>query len=288
MGKNAQANWDDMRFVLAVAEQGSVAAAARILGVNHATVLRRIAGFETQHGLKVFERTPQGYQISADRRALIEAMREAGDALGQVEQLISHERPRLGHSIRVTSTDAFCQSILPPILAGLARQISSPIDILSGNSHLDFSRLQADITVRPTPSLPEELVGEMAGRFRFGIYRPKGIKDTSWIGLSGAITRTTAADWLVRNVPRGEILLTGDSFTALAGLVAAGQGKALLPVFLGDGWNGIERVEVPEDIGSVPIWIASHSDLAASSRLAKARAYIVKELKKQGAALLGA
>ena len=42
-------NWDDLRFVLAVAETGTVSGAARLLGVNHATVLRRVAAFETRH-----------------------------------------------------------------------------------------------------------------------------------------------------------------------------------------------------------------------------------------------
>lgn len=288
MVKNAQANWDDMRFVLAVAEQGSVAAAARVLGVNHATVLRRIASFESQHGLKVFERTPQGYQTTADRRALIEAMREAGDALGQVEAMISSERPRLGHSIRITSTDAFCQTILPPILATVSRQTSNRIDILSGNSHMDFTRQQADITVRPVQKLPDDLVGVIATSFRFGIYQStrEGASD-DWLGLSGALTRSAAAEWMNRNVSRSEVQLTADSFTALAGLVANGQGRALLPVFLGDGWPEIDCISIPKDIAPVPIWVASHAELAASSRLARARNLIAKELKQITPALMG-
>ena len=51
MSKNAQTNWDDLRVVVAVAEHGSVAAAARVLEVNHATVLRRIAAFEERQRL---------------------------------------------------------------------------------------------------------------------------------------------------------------------------------------------------------------------------------------------
>ena len=43
-------NWDDLRYVLAVADTGSVNAAAKVLGVNHATVLRRIASFEETCG----------------------------------------------------------------------------------------------------------------------------------------------------------------------------------------------------------------------------------------------
>ena len=146
MSTSAQTNWDDLRFVLAVADEGSVASAGRVLGVNHATVLRRIAAFETRHGLKVFEKTPTGYRVSADRRSLIEALREAGEAFGQVERLIEAERPNVSSSIRITSTDAFCHFVLGPIVAGLAAEITTSISILSSNAHLDFERLQADFS----------------------------------------------------------------------------------------------------------------------------------------------
>ncbi|MCB2152823.1 MAG: LysR family transcriptional regulator, partial [Rhodobacteraceae bacterium] len=56
-------NWDDLRFVLAVAEEGSVSGAARRLGVNHATVLRRIAAFEEATGVEIFDKTARGYAV---------------------------------------------------------------------------------------------------------------------------------------------------------------------------------------------------------------------------------
>jgi DNA-binding transcriptional LysR family regulator len=43
-------DWDDIRYFLAVARGGSVRAAALGLGVNHATVLRRIAQLEDRLG----------------------------------------------------------------------------------------------------------------------------------------------------------------------------------------------------------------------------------------------
>mgnify|MGYP000580855527 CR=1 FL=1 len=79
-------NWDDLRFVLAVAEAGTVSGAARVLGVNHATVLRRIAAFEERHGAPVFQRTQQGYVIRPDMLQVIEAAQEAGAAMRGAER----------------------------------------------------------------------------------------------------------------------------------------------------------------------------------------------------------
>ena len=60
----AALEWDDLRYVLAVAEAGSLAGAARELRVNHSTVLRRIAAFEQQLALRLFERLPTGYVLT--------------------------------------------------------------------------------------------------------------------------------------------------------------------------------------------------------------------------------
>jgi DNA-binding transcriptional LysR family regulator len=286
MSKPAQTNWDDLRFVLAVADHGSVASAGRALDVNHATVLRRIAAFETRHGMRIFNKTAQGYQVAPDRRALIEALREAGNAVGQVENLIAAERPASTSGIRITSTDAFCFAVLPAIVAGLAKEISIPISILSGNIHLDFNRLQADITVRPAMRLPEDLAGDRAARFRFAAF---GIDagETGWLGMEGVIARTSAGEWLRSAAGSSEPQLTSDSFVALAGLAAEGRGRAILPVFLGDAWPGLTRLDVGVDLPPVPIWVASHADLLHSGRLKRARSFLVEALAAEEPRLMG-
>ncbi|EGC99966.1 LysR family regulatory protein, partial [Burkholderia sp. TJI49] len=54
-------SWDDLRLVLAVAQAGSLAGAARRLGVSHATVFRRLAALEAGLRVRLFERTRTGY-----------------------------------------------------------------------------------------------------------------------------------------------------------------------------------------------------------------------------------
>ena len=284
MPKDAHTNWDDIRFVIAVADHGSVAAAARALSVNHATVLRRIAGFESRQGIRVFDKTPRGYVVSPDRRALIETMRDASVALGQVDQMIDAERPSLQSGIRVTSTDAFCYSLLGPIVGRVADDIDGQIDIISGNAHLDFGRLQAHITVRPTLELPQDLSGEWAGKFRFGVYGGSKSADR-WLGLSGPLARSVAGKWMRDKAAQTGI--SGNSFVTLAKVAAHGNYKVLLPVFLGDPWKGLHRLDVPDDLPATPIWAASHVDFARSGRLARARKRLAEALIEEHDALMG-
>ena len=63
--QNRSMNWDNLRYVLLIAEHGSVAAAARFLGVNRTTVLRRLNGFEEELGTRLFHRGEGSYTLTA-------------------------------------------------------------------------------------------------------------------------------------------------------------------------------------------------------------------------------
>ncbi len=284
MSKSAQPNWDDVRYVVAVADHGSVAEAARVLSVNHATVLRRIAAFEERQGVRLFEKTRRGYRVLADRFGLIEAMREATGALGQVEQMIDAERPSLVSGVRVTSTDTFCQTLLGPIVAEASRSLNTPIDLISDNAHLDLGRSQADVAVRAAVSLPKELEGEAVARFCFGVYSSKDGAD-GLLGLSGPPARSVAGDWL--RAQGVNAMISVDSFATLAGLAADGVGTAILPVFLGDRWPGLRRLSIPKDIPVTSVWVASHVDYVHSGRLVRVRKHIGAALKRAEPTLMG-
>ena len=284
MSNNAQTNWDDLRVVVAVADQGSVAAAARVLSLNHATVLRRIAAFEERQGIRLFDKTRRGYRVSPNRRALIEAIREAAQAVGQVEHMIDAERPNLYGGLRLTSTDTFCHTILPKMISTLSAELGQMIEVISDNSHLDLGRSQAHITVRPALALPSDLEGEVAAHFRFGVYGAPNGSD-KWLGLSGAPGRSAAGTWLQKHSQANEI--SADSFLTLAGLAANGAGRALLPCVFGDPYPGLDRLFVLEDIPPTPIWIACHVDYARSGRLRRVRKSLVQAFGEVEPQLLG-
>ena len=83
--------WDDLQFVLAVAESGSFAAAARVLGVHHATVLRRISAFEEHCQVKVFERTTSGYQLTPESRHILNEIRSIDALVGELGRSIASQ-----------------------------------------------------------------------------------------------------------------------------------------------------------------------------------------------------
>ena len=280
-------NWDDLRYVLAVAEAGSVSGAARVLGVNHATVLRRVAAFEERAGSPVFERTATGYVVAPDKLRVIEAAREVETSVLAVARLVQGRAAPFRGAVRITSTDTFCHDILPRIIQDLTRRAPDlQISLFCNNSHLDFARLSADITVRPAITLPDDLFGEQAGVLGFGVYAlDDGVQD--WLALRGQLARSRPADWMEKSVPHDRIRSGADSFLVLRSLAVLGLGRAILPCVLGDAEPRLMRLRDAMPAMTVPIWVASHLDLADSPRIRASRNALVQALTARAAALSG-
>ncbi|SFK64067.1 LysR family transcriptional regulator [Shimia haliotis] len=279
-------NWDDLRFVLAVADTGTVSGAARKLGVNHATVLRRVAAYETRFGVAIFDRTPKGYTVRADRVRMIEAAREAEAALGSVTRMLQGEQAPVMGSVRVSSTDSLCQFVLPEIIGALHKDVSGlRIALMSTNARSDFSRAQADVAVRPTDELGEDMVGDVGARLGFGVYATDPAPD-EWLGLAGPLTRSLAARWMAERVAPEKIVSAADSFVVLAYMAGIGLGRAVIPCVLGDADARLMRLDQGA-LPSAPIWVANHVDMAGVSRIEATRRYLLAGLDDMKDRLLG-
>lgn len=280
-----KSNWDDLRYVLAVAEHGSVNAAARAMGVNHATVLRRVSAFEEAHGHPVFDRSAQGYAVLPAQMDLIGAAREAAEAMGRVERMSRASLEGGRARIRVTSTDSLCTYLLPRTLPALVDS-DVVMEIRSSNLHVELGRLRAEVTVRPAPGLPADLEGTCAAHLAIAAFAPATGDDGRWLGLSGPVSRVAAADWMAEHGADLDVAGAADSFLVLHQMVAAGAGRAFLPAFLGrDDPRLVPLEQVPGF--SVPIWVASQSELADLPRLSRIRRRLCDAIGQEAEWLAG-
>ena len=66
--------WDDLRFFLAIARAGSLTAAPAELRVSQPTVSRRLAAMEARLGVRLFDRTRSGYELTAPGLEIFETV----------------------------------------------------------------------------------------------------------------------------------------------------------------------------------------------------------------------
>jgi len=271
-------SWDTLRYVLTVIEAGSLSAAARHLGVNHATVLRRIAVFEAQYGGTIFEKSVNGYRLLPGKEVLVQAMREVETSVLTVERLMLGANPQLRGVVRIASTDTICQHLLPDVLQAIRSE--SPhldIEVLCSNAHLNFARMEADIFVRPAVRVPEDTIAEKTCNF---VLRAFGTSENldKWFGLKGPISKSIAAGWMVENVPKDRITSGADSFLVLSRMAQTGTGIAVLPSFVGESVPGLIHLADKMPDLTVPVWVGTHHDLSDIPRIRAVKKCVVEQL----------
>lgn len=273
-------NWDDARFVLAVAREGTLSAAARSLGVTHATVMRRIASFEADHGRPVFLKSASGYSVLPEAEPILRSTQNVEDAIFSIERAVQGTDQSLSGKVRIASTDSFCIELLPDIVRGISATYPElSLGLLSANTLHDLARLTADIAIRPTPHLEDGLVGEKVGELEFGLYA-SGTDCVNWIGMKGPLARSKAAQWVRDNIAESEVCHETDSFMVMRELAALGWGMAFLPKFLGRKDSSLEEIEGRTPGLNVPVWVAVQEELAENVRFRIVRRALCLELRK--------
>ena len=106
-------DWDDVRYFLAVARGGSVRAAAKRLGVNHSTVLRRIAQLEERLGTQMFEKLPSGYRLTAAGEEVLELAEQMETSSLQLETRVFGRDESVGGLLRVTLAPPVMTAVFP-------------------------------------------------------------------------------------------------------------------------------------------------------------------------------
>ncbi|MDH3218733.1 MAG: LysR family transcriptional regulator [Gammaproteobacteria bacterium] len=270
-------NWDNLRYVLVVANRGSIAAAARELNVNRTTVLRRISQFQENLNCRIFDRGSNGYALTPEAEKMIDAAREVESTLFDMQRQIAGHELKLEGELRVTTTDTFMLSVLGPHLASFQQQHPHiVVDLVVTNSILDLNRRDADVAIRPTPHPEPDLVGRRLCDVEFGIYASPefaadgagvDILEHRWIGFVDSLHTTPLGTWFDRSIDRSKVCLRCDSFVSVLVAAESGIGLALLPRFLGDASRVLRRVEMSTAELTTGLWVLTHPDLARSARV---------------------
>jgi DNA-binding transcriptional LysR family regulator len=291
-------DWDGLRYVLAVGSAGTLAGAARALGVNHTTVLRRIAAFEDRAGARLFERLPTGYVPTEAGEALMAAAREIDATVTGLERRLAGQDLRLSGTVRVTTTDTLMASLLPGMLA--AFHVTHPgitVEVAISNLMLNLTRRDADVAIRPADDPPPTLVGRRIAAVGFGVYASQTYLDRAsvprkrwsahtWLVPDDSLAGTVTGRWARETLPDVSIAARADSLLALCELAAAGLGVAALPRYLGDLSAGLVRVGTP-DIPPTALWILTHEDLRRSARVRAVTEFMAQAFVRRRALLEG-
>jgi DNA-binding transcriptional LysR family regulator len=288
------ADWDDLRFFLAVAGNGSIAAAARYLDTNHSTVLRRLASLEKSLGARLFKRLSTGYVMTAAGEQLRDRLSGVSEQIESAQRQLSGLDAQPGGTIRVTSTDTLMHGVLMPCLGAFRSEHPRiQLQVVVNNTFLSLTRREADVAIRPSNQPPEHLVGRKVGHIRTALYASRSywsrmkrkLDNCEWVVPDESLAHLAQSKWAVEHVPAIRVAASVDSLLGMRAAVRAGLGVGMLLMLLAEGDDELIRVAEPDAALDTDVWILTHADLREVPRIQRFTQFIHERLQASGAVI---
>ncbi|QPC42820.1 LysR family transcriptional regulator [Kaustia mangrovi] len=283
--------WDDLRTVMAVARTGSLSGAARMLGLSHATVFRRLAGIEERLGVKLFDRSRRGYAPTLEGEDIAAVAEGIAAEVVAVERRVAGRDLRPSGTVRVTTTDSLLAGFLTPVFASF-REVFPDIvlEAVVSNELFSLSRREADVAIRPTGAPPEALVGRRIGTIAQAVYGPAGTGDADsgpWVGWDEPMIHPALGRWMATKGVDARCVYRANTGMGLLAAVREGLGATVLPCYLADGDDRLVRLGDPVPELAVDLWLLTHPDLRRTARIRAFADFVADAVKAARPRLLG-
>jgi DNA-binding transcriptional LysR family regulator len=275
-------DWNDLKYFLAVAREGSTLAAARALQVSQTTVARRIAALEDALGVPLFERRQAGYALTPAGEELLGKATRVEIAAGAFAEAASARTRDLTGTVRITSEEIYALPLVSPLLRDLHElhpEIIVEIDTTS--SVRDLGAGEADIALRSSSQeQPAGMVGRRLCVDDWTLYcsrdyaerhgRPTSVNELkrhAIVGGGGAKLWHHYQAWLRSLHLEDRVAMHHASSTGLLSAIRSGFGVAVLPCVVGDADPDLIRCIPPRDDHGRVLWLLTHERVRHEPRV---------------------
>jgi DNA-binding transcriptional LysR family regulator len=275
-------DWNDLRYFLAVAREGTLARAGRLLGINATTVGRRLTALEEEVQARLFDRTPEGYVLTPSGRDLLpRAERMEGEAIALDREVIGADQ-RIAGCVRVTVTEMLATRFIVPHLPRFHRQHPGiTLELECSTRVVNLARREADVALRLSRPHEENVVSRRLATVPLSLYAAPAYlercgtppdPDVSLAGQQAILFADARAfaienEWLQARLDGARIVLRSDSVSSIYSATLGGLGIALLPVAVAGHDPALVRIPTVSRPAPRVVWQAVHADLARSARV---------------------
>lgn len=294
--RSVKFDWNRARAFLVTAEEGSLSAAARALGLTQPTLSRQVDALEQEIGVVLFERVGRGLTLTPSGLELWEHVRAMGEAATRVSLAASGRAQSLEGAICITTSEVYSAYLLPPIITKLrAAHPGIEVEIVALNTPTDLRRREADIAIRTYSTNHPDLIVKKVKDDTAWLYaaesylrtlgEPASLEDlngANFVGYANAYTEGLIAELNSRGMKltRRNFPIVCDSHLVQWEFVKQGAGIGVVPEAIGDAEPRVRRV-LPNAAPIVfPMWLATHRELNTSKRVRTVFDFLASELAR--------
>jgi len=285
-------NWDDVRIFLAVARKGQILAAAQALGLNHATVARRVSALEQDLGSTLLRRRPNGSELTVQGERFL-AHAEAMESASLAARETAGADSAVEGSVRVGAPDGFGVTFLAPRLGELSgRHPELRVELVPVPRAFSLSRREADIAVTMERPREGRLVARKLTDYRLGLYASPDYLEKHGTPASGAdlvghrlvgyvedLIYTQSLDYTAVFSRDWRTTIAISSAIGQAEAVRAGAGIGILHTFMAHGDPRLTPI-LPQLTIERAYWIVLHENIRHLRRVAVVSEFLTEIVQR--------
>ncbi|WP_347754703.1 LysR family transcriptional regulator [Agrococcus sp. ProA11] len=239
---------ENLRYLLEVARTGRLREAAARLQVDETTVSRRISRLEQELGVRVFDRTPQGWRITEPGRLVVPHAEAIESSVSRAMEAVASRAGELSGAARILAPDGFGANVLMPGLRPLLdtyRGLS--LEVITATSHDLITARDFDVAVTLEQPSPRAAAVQHLADYELRCYAsreylgrrgtPESVdelrRDHDLIWYVDAMLDVVPLRILDELLPRAHARLQTTNITGQHSAARAGLGVALLPAYIG-------------------------------------------------------
>jgi len=285
-------DWSLVQAFLAVAETGSLSAAARDLKASQPTLGRQIKQIETQLGADLFHRQPRGLSLTETGAALVEPARVMRQAMQQITLTAAGQQETLKGTVRITASTATSCYHMPAIIADIrVQEPEIEIELVPSDDTRNLLFREADIAVRMYRPTQLDLITQHIGDIELGMFaahsylKRRGVPTADTImhhDVVGYDTNPAILDGLKAAgfpIDRDFFGVRCDDFIAYWELVRAGCGIGFSQANVGRGDAAVQELHLGYDLPSLPVWLTAHEAMRQTPRIRRVWELLAERLK---------
>ncbi|WP_417598262.1 LysR family transcriptional regulator [Pararhodobacter oceanensis] len=288
-------DWNKARAFLVTAEEGSLSAAARALGMAQPTLGRQVDGLEKELGIVLFERVGRGLTLTPSGLELLDHVRAMGEAAGRVSLAALGQSQALEGTICISASETYATVLLPPLIARLRQEEPGiEVEIVVANHASDLRRREADIAIRNFRPTEPDLIARKLGDAQAVLYAtpdyiarlgnprtPADLQRADFISMDHSDTMRKGLNQLGLGLTEANFPLLTESFLVMWELVRQGAAIGVLDAHIGDADPLVRRVLPDLEPLVFPIWLVAHRELTTSRRIRRVYEFLAEGLKRR-------
>lgn len=295
MDKNsANFDWNRARAFLVTAEQGSLSAAARFLGMAQPTLGRQVSALEKELGVVLFERVGRGLTLTPSGEQLLEHVRKMGDAANSMSLESLGQSQVIEGKVRLAVSEVFAAFTLPPILKKLRETHPGiEVDVITSTFASDLLRREADIAIRYFHPKEPELIAKKLGEGAGGLFAtpqyidkignpqtPEDLHKADFISIDLTNGLLKGLNRLGLNLTENNFPIYTPNWLVMWEFVKQGLGIGLFDVNLANAEPLVQPI-LPDVIKyPTDIWLVAHRELNTGARFRIVFDLLATELKQ--------